>query len=389
MKLAIVFDAKFSYYKGQYYSRNLTEEFYKKRYFPYVDEIVVVGRKVSVEQQPKDTLVQSSKIQFRCLDDISPYLRPFLYWKEYKFIKQAIADCDAVAFRGWWGCAAAKDLKKPYMVEVVGDTWNAYWYHSLLGKLVAVPLYLLTRHAIKNAPYVLYVTKQFLQKKYPTKGIQTGISDVELLENTTLKNLQQRLEKIRLSGRPLILGTAAAMNVKFKGQEYVIEALKLLKKKGYLFHYQLVGGGSWERLSKLAQKLGVADQVHFLGTLPHHQIFNWYDQLDIYIQPSLQEGLPRAVVEAMSRALPCIGARTGGIPELIDPSCIYIPRGNMAKKIALKLLTFTPQKMEIEANYNFKHAQNFQEEILKISRDNFMNKFMAYVKKAKSDNMHQ
>ena len=43
---------------------------------------------------------------------------------------------------------------------------------------------------------------------------------------------------------------------------------------------------------------------------------------DIYIQPSLQEGLPRAVVEAMSTALPCIGFNTGGIPELLEPEYI-------------------------------------------------------------------
>lgn len=46
------------------------------------------------------------------------------------------------------------------------------------------------------------------------------------------------------------------------------------------------------------------------------------DTCDIYVQPSLQEGLPRALIEAMSRGCPCIGARTAGIPELLPEECL-------------------------------------------------------------------
>ena len=51
------------------------------------------------------------------------------------------------------------------------------------------------------------------------------------------------------------------------------------------------------------------------------------DTCDIYVQPSLQEGLPRALIEAMSRGCPCIGARTAGIPELLPEECLT-PRGS-------------------------------------------------------------
>ncbi len=385
MKLALVFDAKFYYYQGEFYNRNLTLDFFKKRYFPYVDEIVIVGRKVLTNIEPKDTLVRSPKIEFRCIEDRPAWLRIFSYLTEFQFIKKSITDCDVVIFRGWWGCHAAKQLHKPYMIEVIADAWNAYWYHGLLGKLVAIPIYLLTRYAIKHAPYVLYVTSHFLQCKYPTQGIQEGISDVELLEETNPHLLPKRIARINLQNRPLVLGTAAAINVRFKGQQYVIQALALLKKKGVICHYELVGNGDKKRLEKLAKKLGVSEQVRFIGAIQHSKIFAWYDNLDIYIQPSLQEGLPRAVVEAMSRALPCIGACTGGIPELIDSSCIYTPRGNMAKKIADMLETFHAEKMELEARRNFKRAQDFNEEKLKIARDNYMREFLKQVIKNESN----
>lgn len=113
--------------------------------------------------------------------------------------------------------------------------------------------------------------------------------------------------------------TTAAVYVKYKGQRFVIKALGRLKRKNKTnFHYYLIGGGDRSTLEKIARQSNVEDQVTFLGLQPHHAIPEILDDMDVYIQPSLQEGLPRSVVEAMSRGLFCIGARTGAIPELID-----------------------------------------------------------------------
>lgn len=47
------------------------------------------------------------------------------------------------------------------------------------------------------------------------------------------------------------------------------------------------------------------------------------DTVDIYIQPSKQEGLPRSVVEAMSRGCLCVGSRIAGIPELLSTKYLF------------------------------------------------------------------
>lgn len=49
----------------------------------------------------------------------------------------------------------------------------------------------------------------------------------------------------------------------------------------------------------------------------------WLDQLDLYIQPSFTEGLPRALIEAMSRGLPALASDVGGIPELLDAEYMF------------------------------------------------------------------
>jgi glycosyltransferase involved in cell wall biosynthesis len=106
----------------------------------------------------------------------------------------------------------------------------------------------------------------------------------------------------------IVIGTIAAVDVKYKGQENVIKDLGHLKNEGILnFEYHLVGGGDQIHLSELAKKYNVHESIKFIGSLPHNKIFEWLDSIDIYIQPSLTEGLPRALIEAMSRGTPSIG----------------------------------------------------------------------------------
>ena len=234
------------------------------------------------------------------------------------------------------------------------------------------------RRVLRNADYAVYVTSKFLQGRYPTNGKSAAISDVELqpMDETTLK---KRLEKIRNHSGTIKLATAAAVNAAYKGQQFVIEALAELKAQGNTsFEYHLAGGGDPSTLRDLAERLGVVDQVIFEGSLPHDEMFAWLDDVDLYIQPSLQDGLPRAVVEAMSRALPALGAHTGGIPELLGNDCIFPRKG--VKEIAQMLDHITPGRMITMAEKNYECAMQFQKELLEKRRYDFYSAFAAEVK---------
>ena len=114
------------------------------------------------------------------------------------------------------------------------------------------------------APKVLYVTKDFLQKRYPTNGQSFSCSDV-ILEKSNENVLKNRLSKLKnMKFDELNICTVANVELKSKGQEYVIKAISRLNKKGYKFKYYLVGNGSNERLKRIAKKENVQNDVIFV-----------------------------------------------------------------------------------------------------------------------------
>jgi glycosyltransferase involved in cell wall biosynthesis len=272
----------------------------------------------------------------------------------------------------------ARKMNKPFLIELVGCPWDAFWNHSWKGKLVAPFMRYATKKAVRNAPYVLYVTNEFLQRRYPNTGRTINCSDVALptLDESVL---DARLHKIKQTtkNKPIVIGTTAAVDVRYKGQEYVIQAIAELNKQGYNFEYRLVGGGDKARLQSIAEKYSVADKVIFEGSIPHERIFDYLDDIDIYVQPSKTEGLPRALIEAMSRGCPCIGSNAGGIPELLDNA--YIFRSGNVKELVTILANFDVEKMVKQAKRNFEFSKGYAKEVIETRRNEFFKQFAESV----------
>lgn len=270
----------------------------------------------------------------------------------------------------------AHKMGKKYFALMVACPWDGLWNQDWKRKIAAPYRYLMNRYVLKNADYALYVTNRFLQNRYPNHvGNSIGISNVVLRENH-VGVLNSRLEKInaKRSNDPIKLATIAMLNVRYKGQRFVIRALRKLKEMGYdNYHYYLIGGGDDNELRRIATKEGVTEHVHFVGKLPHEDVFKLLDEIDIYIHPSLQEGLPRSVVEAMSRALPCIGARTAAIPELLDDQ--FVVKRKSVDKIVEKLLELRENKelMSQQAIRNFEEAKKYECSVLDARRKEFYN----------------
>ena len=265
-----------------------------------------------------------------------------------------------------------------YLAEAVGCPWDSLWNHSIKGKMLAPRMWMGFRRTMKYADYAVYVTKEFLQRRYPSRGETAAISDVELQPMDEII-LGKRMKKIQNHSGAIKIGTAGALNVAYKGQNYMIEALAKLKAMGNAdYEYHLAGSGDMSVLRHLAERLGVSDQVFFDGALRHDQMFQWFDDLDVYIQPSTVESMPRALIEAMSRGLPSFGSMVGGIPELLDEDFIF-PRED-ATAIASKFRQLSTDQMVFMSERNFEHAKQFQREILQNRRFEFYSAFAAAAK---------
>lgn len=268
-------------------------------------------------------------------------------------------------------CKLAKKHNKKFMSYVVACVWDALWNHGLAGKFLAPYKFFNTRFCIKNSDFALYVTEHFLQKRYPCPGLTCGCSDVKITntDESVLESRIKRVEQIN-SNSTINLVTIANNSVRYKGQHFVIRALAKLKKSGCTqYHYYLIGGGNKDWLERLAKSLDVFDQVHFEGIVPHQKVFEKLDEMHVYIQPSLQEGLPRSVVEAMSRGLLCICANTAAMPELVDSE--YVVRRKSVDDIVDVLQNISQEKLIEQAKRNFSEAKKYCEFRLNEKRNAF------------------
>ena len=113
----------------------------------------------------------------------------------------------------------------------------------------------------------------------------------------------------------------------YKAPDVLLDAFCRCISLGLDLQLVLVGDGRHRQsLKSRARRFNLGDRIQFLGWLPAGEaVRHELDRADVFVLPSRVEGLPRAMVEAMARGLPCIGSRVGGIPELLHPEDMVPP----------------------------------------------------------------
>ncbi len=123
-----------------------------------------------------------------------------------------------------------------------------------------------------------------------------------------------------------------------KGLDYLIKSLGQLQNLN--FELWLVGDGpEKENLQNLANESNISDKVRFLGIKDKKEIVGIYQQVDIFVLPSLNEGMSNTILEAMACGLPIIATNIAGNDELIKENGFTIPvKDEEALKEKLELL---------------------------------------------------
>ncbi len=295
----------------------------------------------------------------------------------YRLIRKIVKDANFCYLRlGFAAFVAAQYCHHhniPYMAIVNGDVFQTTRKHSKLKvRLSSYPMLYMAKYVINSAKYALYVTKEYLQSRYPCPGKSLGCSDIEFLDMSD-DYLTNRLQKIKKLNKPIVLGSAGNVATVIKGQDTIVKALAELKREGHdEYVYQLVGTGDQSVLGGLAESLGVKDMIQFMGEYSHDEVLKWFEKIDIYLHPSRSEGLPRTILEAMTKATPCICSNVGGIPELISEEFLFAYDGREVKSLKELILKMTQKNMIEEAEKNHAHAKEYNPELLEQKRSVFL-----------------
>ena len=379
MKAAFIFDTIVVEKENNYYGMTLNYSFFKKRYLTMYDSMVVTTR-VKKSRDVKGIegykKLEGENVEFTPINKYKNIPDAIINKREIiDELEKVINSVDVVIIRmpsilGLLASNICRKNKKKYLIEMVACAWDGYTNHrNIFGKVVAPFIYAETKKSVRQASNVIYVTEKFLQKRYPTNGKKCACSDVNLnmLDD---KIINMRVEKIQnLDIKKIKICTVANVEMKYKGHIFVFKAIKDLKNRGYDIKYYLIGNGNTIYLMNIAKRLDILDNIIFVGSLSHDEVFKKLEEMDLYIQPSLQEGLPRALIEAMSLGLPAIGSNAGGIPELLNKNMIF--RKKHTKELVQIVKSLNNEIMKNEAIDNFNKAKYFSKENLEKVRMSF------------------
>lgn len=244
-------------------------------------------------------------------------------------------------------------LLKQYQVQVVHVhgykatvycTLARYWYpfamvkteHGLpelqaggqLGSMRARLYHFMDGMATRMArPAVCYVTQELLtHHRRSHRGLRTRVipNGVALMDQRQFtRPWEFREESFNLT----IIGRLTPV----KGHPLAIEAIAAPELSSKAISLYIIGeGASEESLKVFAKTQGVAHRVHFLGF--RRNIYDYIAHSDALIMPSLHEGLPYTLLEAMALGIPIIASRVGGLEEVLEDgaTALLVPTGDCA-----------------------------------------------------------
>ena len=276
---------------------------------------------------------------------------------------------------GTIGTTLARCLRErniPYAVEVVGDPYDVFSPQST--KYFLRPLYRskLTsdlKKTVYHSSAALFVTREYLQRRYHTRdGVFTTFASDVALTGETFVDKEKTWSGTSGNIKLISVGTLGQL---YKAPDIVLKAIAQLKEKHHIIcELTWVGGGRHQKeMQELTLSLGIEEQVNFLGHVEAgNGVRQRLDESDLFLLVSRTEGLPRALIEAMARGLPCITSRVGGVPELLDNSAL-VP-ANDVNALAEKIREFieTPGLAQEQAKRNLAVAREYTDDFLAEKR---------------------
>jgi len=160
---------------------------------------------------------------------------------------------------------------------------------------------------------------------------------VDLSRSASALTREAARERLGLAAEAYVLGTVGRLEEQ-KGHRFLLDALDRLRAQGLDAVLLLVGGGREEAaLREQAARLALGERVCFLGM--RDDLGDLFRAMDLFVMPSLWEGLSLAMLSAMAAGLPVVATHVGGVPEVLgdDERGFVLPPGDavaLAERIA-------------------------------------------------------
>ncbi|NSW90262.1 MAG: glycosyltransferase [Firmicutes bacterium] len=297
----------------------------------YIDELakkynvlflVVPVITLNNEKYINDYEIKSTNIIFQEIPEYNSYFEAL---KKAKLIKETIkkhsSQWNSVVYIRWpvpffkyvFNIASRKAL--PVCFHLVGDSKTVISEGTKYKGILKIL-------AIKFAEYNEYIIKKLI-KITPTLVNGSGLRRLYSQDNKFIKEIctstfsKKEIESsIKEINKELIKILYVGYLRHEKGLQYLLEAVKLLRKENVNVYLTIIGEGDiLVELKKVVIDLEIDKFVNFKGYIPLGEtLFNEYKKHDIFVLPSISEGTPRVLLEAMCKGLAVIATNVGGIP---------------------------------------------------------------------------
>ena len=233
------------------------------------------------------------------------------------------------------------------------------------------------RRLLEAASAVTYVTRDYLQSRYPppAQAIVAAFSDV-LLSEESFRARPRRAGDF--GAEPARLLFAGTIEQAYKGIDTLLAALASLRRQGRDVRLRIAGTGRLKgSLAANISRSELGGSVVLLGQLGKAELVREMEACDLFVLPSRTEGLPRAIIEAMARATPVVASAVGGIPELIPARHLVGDGEPESVRAHDRILSNSPRRLAAMSAENLAFARTFAGPGIERRRQEFYEGFLA------------
>ena len=393
MKLLVATDAHiFRTPDGQHWAKSIYGYDFWTRYLDVFDSVRIAARVKNVDsiEYEKKILVDGKGVEVYALPFYQGPRQLFAKYIEIKKALKGVDDgCDAALLRMPSPTATMvwKKLRKgiPLAGEVVYDVMDDLnrTGQAPFTKLINAIISRNMKKFCMSANGVSYVTEHSIQQHYPSHArihgedksyFETFYSTITLSENSFSG------PRDFFGARSLTLAlSSVAMNSERKGEKVLIKTVKICRDRGYDVRAVIIGDGILRKsFEDYAEELEVGKYIKFTGLLPSSDaVREVMLGADMFVFPTLGEGLPRGILEAMAIGMPVLSAPVGGIPEIIDVRYLFDPTDADAYANEICRLLDNPAELSEMSMKNFQKSCEFSNELLQKKRNQFYARLSA------------